>query len=251
MKILNHLTKCLMILLLSLPLAVAAQEDMSAQSVQALKRLAAKYQESPYLSFSVLYRYNTENNPGQYLDTLRGQYKLHGNKYWSILDQQESVCDASLQLTIFREDNILYLSKAASPGQAVNPLAMLDSLLAQGKDNHFTYNTTKQEEVVSISLAGNGPCRKITWHIDRKSGWLTLMESQMRADQLFDPAIRSQVADGTSSYVNVETLYQQYQTASFDERLFDLSKYIRKEASGYSAVAPYEGYKVFLGSPGL
>ena len=230
-----------------------AQAPVS-QALQAMRRVAATYQQARFLSFDVLYRYAAEDKRNEYLDSLKGQYKVHGSRYWSVLDNRESVYDTRLLLLLFQEDSLIYLARPASAtGQeaALNPLAMPDTFLLNQKNMDCSYTVSPQEELIGMHFTGNGPCREVTWHVDRKSGYLTKMVSIMRADQLYDPSVRSLVTDAASAYVIVETLYTNYRQGTFDESVFDLGRYIKKEGKGYVTVAPYERYKVFVGTPGL
>ncbi len=229
--------------------------DDAGKAMQAIRSMAAKYQQAQYLSFDILYRYAAESKPGEYLDSLKGQYKLHGNRYWNILDNRESVYDTRLLLMRFEEDSIIYLAKpgegAAQSGTGNIGLAMLDTMLFNNKEAQYAWKETNAEQVITLSLAGPVACRQMTWHIDRTTGFLTKMVSIVRSEQLYDPSVRSQIADAATSYVIVETLYSNYRQGTFNDNVFDLGKYIKKEGQDYVTVAPYERYKVFLGTPGL
>jgi hypothetical protein len=234
-----------------------AREEIAVKAIGILHKLATKYQQAQYLGFDVLYRYAAEGTPGTYLDTLRGQYKLQGSRFWSILDNRVSICDDHLMLIVFNEDSLIYLvrppvaSTTQGQGGSANPMAIPDSLLLRDKNTGYQYETTPAEELVSMTFKENVPCKKITWHIDRKTGYLTKVISIMRSDQLYDPTVRPLVTDAATSWVIVETLYDNYRQGAFDDSVFDLGKYIKKEGQEYVTVAPYESYKVFLGSSGL
>ncbi|WP_276482886.1 hypothetical protein [Paraflavitalea pollutisoli] len=249
MRKIIYLIACCSLCLIALSTQAQTESDPRAKS--ALRRLASAYQQPAYLGFDVLYRYASESNPKQYLDSLRGQYKVHGNKFWSQLDSQETVSNSELVLTVFKEDKLLFLAKAAAGGAPGNPVAMLDSFLVESRANAFTYTSSAAEEIVSLQLPDGGPCKKMTWYIDRKTGYLRRMESLMRSDQLYEPAAQPLLKDAASVYVVVETDYQHYRTGGFGDEVFDLGKYYRKEGGEYIAQAPYDGYKVFLSSTGL
>jgi hypothetical protein len=239
----------------SLPFRSWGQADDAGKALQAIRSLAAKYQQAQYLSFDIVYRYAAENKPGVYLDSLRGQYKLHGNRYWSILDNRESIYDTRLLLMRFEEDSIIYLAKpgtgAKQAGAGNVGLAMLDTVLFNTKDAQYAWAETNTEQLVTVSFIGPVACRRMTWHIDRATGLLTKMVSLVRSEQLYDPSVRSQITEAATSYVIVETLYSNYRQGAFTDKVFDLGKYIKKEGQDYVTVAPYERYKVFIGTPGL
>lgn len=233
------------------------QDEETIKATVAMRRLADKYQQARLLSFDVLYRYAAADKPGEYQDSLRGQCRLHGNRYWSVLDNTESVYDGRLLAVLFKEDSILYLARPAAvavpagQGGAANPMAMIDTFLLRNKGSRCSYTATPGEELITLSFPGTGPYKQITWQVNRKTGYLEKMTSLVRSDQLYDPAVRAQVADAASVYVVVETLYSNSREGAYDEQVFDLGRYVKKEGDAWVAVAPYDHYKVFLGSNGL
>ncbi|NII26635.1 hypothetical protein HB364_16215 [Pseudoflavitalea sp. X16] len=234
-----------------------AQEEATSKAAAAMRRLAEKYQQARLLSFDVLYRYAAEGKPGEYLDSLRGQCKVHGNRYWSALDNTESVYDGQLLVMLFKEDSIIYLAKPAAAsmpgaqGGAANPVAMIDTFLLHNKGSQCFYTATPGEELITLSLPGTGPYKQITWQVNRKTGYLDKMTSLVRSDQLYDPSVRAQVTDAASSYVVVETLYSNFRQGAYEESIFAPGRYAKKEGDTWVTVVPYEKYKVFLGSTGL
>ncbi|WP_315814250.1 hypothetical protein [Paraflavitalea speifideaquila] len=198
------------------------------KAVVALHKLAAKYHQPQWLSFDVQFRYAAETQPATWLDSLGGQYKLHGNRFWSILDDQVSINDGQLQLMVFAEDKLLMLARAGSNAGA-GPVSMLDSFLVIQKEGNYQFTTTATEEVIEISFPGPGMYKKLAWHIDKQSGYLNKMVSVLPANQLYDPSVRALVNGGSDAYVIVETLYRHYQQGAFTEGVFNLGKYIKKK----------------------
>jgi hypothetical protein len=75
------------------------------------------------------------------------------------------------------------------------------------------------------------------------------MISVVNAAHLYDAAARSMLSDNTT-YAIVEVAYSNYRQTAIGEN-FTSSRYFRKEDDQYVALSPYEGYQVFLGTPGL
>lgn len=230
------------------PLKGFTQDDTTGKALQALHRMVSAYRQAHHLHFDILYRYAAESNPGEYLDSLVGQYKIHGNRYWSQLSNSETVSDGRLMLTVFTEDSLIYLAAAPS---TLNVMTMLDTLLPKQMNAQYHYAVSGTEELVTLSFAGGSAYKEVTWHIDRKTGYLNKMVSVVSADQLYDPAVRSLVTGTANAYVVVETLYNNYRENAFDEQVFDTGRYVRKEGQEYVPVGAYENYQVFVGSPGL
>lgn len=236
------------------PRAVQAQDSGHQQCLEAMHRLAANYQAAAFLRFEVLYRYANTAKPQEYLDSLRGEYKINGTRYWSLLNQQETLVNGDWMVMVFPEDSLLYLSqpgKHAIPGGITSLPTIVDSLLLANPRAQWSYAADAQEERVTMEFPVAEPYKKITWHIDRQSGYLSKMVSLLPAAGLYDPAVQSLLTPGEPTYVVVETLYRQYRQDGFDENLFDAGRYFRKQGTEYVATGQYEHYKIHLGKPGL
>jgi hypothetical protein len=228
---------------------VSAQVGEQVRALGALRQLQLVYQQAKLLSFDVRYTYAKEEAPVEILDSLDGQYRLHGSRYWGLLGNTESVYDDQLLLLLFKEDSLLYLARPKGAG--AGPVAMVDSLLLQQPGSRFGYAETASELLVSLVLPETSPYKKMTWHIDRRTGYLNRTSSLVRSDQLYEAAVRSSIPEAAAEYVVVETVYSHYRNGGFPESIFDLDRYLKKEGTEYVAQGAYAGYKVFLGSTGL
>ena len=226
-----------------------AQEGMREKVSGELKKLAEKYKQSETISFDIMYRYAAENKPAEMLDSLSGSFKIHGQEYWYRLAETEAAGNSNILMTLFKEDGVMYLSKPHSTVLHTNPIALLDSLATD-------------KRIVSCNLiAGSGYTRiiltcqpgmaykKIEYDIDARTGLLSKMISTVQAKQLYDPAVRDKVSDGT--YAIIEACFTNYNQEKFSEKDFDLTRYFKKQGNDYVTVPPYDSYKIFIGSPNL
>jgi hypothetical protein len=76
------------------------------------------------------------------------------------------------------------------------------------------------------------------------------MINVVRSDQLYDAAVQHMV-DAEQSYAIVEAVYSNYRPENVDDGLFNISRYFKKEGDDYITVAPFDMYKIFLGTPNL
>jgi hypothetical protein len=76
------------------------------------------------------------------------------------------------------------------------------------------------------------------------------MVNIVESRELYDPSVRSLVA-GNSSYAIVETDLTNYREGAFEDSELDPGRYFKKVGKEYVSVAPYESYKIFLGTPDL
>lgn len=230
--------------------ASAQATDEKQATILALKKLATVYRAFKNLSFDVAWYYADEQKPSVYLDSLRGQFKLSGNNYWYSLANTEIVSDGRFAVVLYKEDSLMYLTRSSAATQMVNPVTQIDSFLQHHENLVFHSSNTGSIQRVAIDFPANGPYKSISYDIDVKTGYMLRMRSVVQSDLLLDPSVR-QAAGNMSGYAIVEVWFTRYSTNSFSNAVFDMNHYFRKEGQEYVTVAPYNTYKIFLGTPDL
>jgi hypothetical protein len=217
--------------------------------MKAMEEMISRYRESKYLSFNVTYKYASEQEPENYLDSLTGNYKLNGSNYWYSLDNTEVIGSKDYSVLLFKEDHVMYLAPPASRGR-MDFLASLDSFLVNRDNITPSLQEEEGQKKLLLSFGKGSPCKSIEYSIDKGSGYITRIREIVRAGQLYDPAARSKV-DSDTAYAIIEMNFSDYRSGSFDDKLLDTDNYFRKEGQQYVTVAPYDSYKIFLGAPNL
>jgi hypothetical protein len=252
--------KKIMLLLLLIPgLKVSLAQVKPEQAVlKAMQQLLSVYNHVSQLSFKVNYRYAAEETPGVYLDSLNGQVKISGSRYWYDLALTEYILNTDYQIMIFKEDQLIYLARpsrevaSAMTLQGLGPqnLTTFDSLLTNSKDISCNYSDNATEQILQIVFVNHPVYKKISWNIDKSTGYIKKITSVVKAGQLYDPSIRSQV-DDKDTYAIVEASFSNYSAGIVDESLFNSNRYFIKEGQAYKPTEQYRDYKIFLGTPGL
>lgn len=214
------------------------------------RAVAEHYRNAGNLSFDVTYKYAAEGEPGRWLDSLSGNFKMNNSSYWYRLDSTEAMGTRDYALILFREDRVMYLSRPNSQTRSANPLTQFDSLVL--KDNKVKAGLTEDgnQELVTLEFQPGLVYKRITYYIDRKTYFLTRMISMVRSDQLYEKSVRSMMK-GTDSYVIMETDYNNYQRGGFPEGELDTGRYFKKEGGEYVTLPPYDSYKILLASSNL
>lgn len=229
--------KIMIIILLTSGINSFAQTDARKEALELMRKLVKTYAPLSGLSFDIAYKYSMEKTPGVYLDSLSGQCKIMGDRYWYQLDSTESIKTSDYLVMVFREDEVIYLAKPSANMQANNPLAMIDSLLFQNNKISFEVKNEKLWQNLVMNFPAGSAYKKIEYRIDKLTGFLTNMIAIVKNE--------------ASEYAIVESRFFNYKLGQMDQTVFDANRYFRKNGSEYIAVAPFEQYKVFLGSPGL
>jgi hypothetical protein len=247
-----HLYIVLFGLVFSLTGAPAALGQGTAKDscLKMMKEMVDRYRETSYLSFDVTYRYAAEGNPGTYLDSLRGNYRLNGNDYWYSLDSTEVTSYQGTCVLLFKEDHIMYLVPLNARKKNVDFLAALDSLLQHLGATAPVLKEDGEVKKILLTFAGRSPIKSIEYSIDKRSGYISRIRQIVKSDQLYDPSVRGRI-EGGIPYAIVDMDFSNYHSGAFGERQLDTAQYFKKEGKQYVSVAPYEEYKIFLGAPNL
>jgi hypothetical protein len=227
-----------------------AQTPEKQRAVEILRSLSDRYRTYKSLHFAIAYKYASEARPGVYLDSLKGDFKMSGSRYKYRLDSTEFIGNSDLTLILYRQDRVMFLSKTSPAMQSGNPMALLDSMLLKNDSVNCQLSETKEQQKIKISFRPGLATREMEYTIDRKSGFVTRIINVVQSQQLYDPSVRSLV-DGHSSYAVVETDFMNYREGDFEDSELDTSKYFKKEGKDYITLAPYNSYKIFLGTPDL
>jgi hypothetical protein len=206
-----------------------------------------------FLHFDVAYYYADEMNPGQNLDSLKGQFKFYKNKFWYRLDNTEAMSDSSNFVTLFGEDQLMYLSKLPKNNLSTNPLGQLDSVLTylENQHIHFSLKEGRSENILTFEFDSVTTYKRVVYVIDAKTNFIKRIDNTVNASELYDPSARP-LLEKTEKYVIVKAVMNNYGLEKIDpSSFFNTEKYYRKESGKYIAVAPFENYRIFLATPNL
>jgi hypothetical protein len=226
------------------------QSDNARLAMNALLKLSETYNSSKQLSFDIKYLYASEQSPAVVLDSLQGSFKLDADRYWYSLDSTETLSDGGKVIVLYKEDKVMYLTKASNAGRSLNQMLSIDSLLSKSDGVAFSIKKEKTNNQIRIVFPDGKSCKWIEYTIDSKTGYLKQMIQLVKDELLYDPGI-SVAAEQNSKYSIITTLFSHYESGTFGEGFFDAGRYYRKSGSDFTACKPYENYKVFLGSTDL
>lgn len=226
-----------------------AQGDNKQAVMLELNKLFDTYKNSPALSVDLAWYSSPETDPDNYIDSLKGQLKLNGTDSWYSLDSTESLTAGGYTIVLFKEDGLMYLNKPSAQN-GVAPSLLMDSMLLQNKDVTCSMRQSPEETVLIFQFKSESSYKLIEYIINRKTGFLTGIKSIVKSEHLYDASFR-ELLETKDSYSCIEVKYSNYQINSFDKSLLDVNRYFKKEGEEYIPIAPFDQYKIFLGSPNL
>jgi len=227
-----------------------AQESEKQKLVQELNAISEHYRGIEYLSFDIGYKYSNEQQPGAYLDTLIGSFKISGGNYWYRLDNTEAIGNNDLLLMLFKEDQIIYLTKPSSFSVYQKPLDLIDSLLKNNDIISSSIRTVNKQRKIVLRFKAGMKYKSIEYDIDESSGFILKMRCIVGASALYELSVKS-LLENENTYAVIEAEFTNYQKTAFSSDQFNLTKYFKKEGDEYIALPPYENYKIFLGTTHL
>jgi len=236
---------CTMILVI-LSLLAAAQTAQRDSVMQKLKDMAVAYRNANHLSFDATYLYANEDKPAVYLDSLKGSFKVHGNRYAYILDNTEFLGNDSLNLVVFNEDKIIYVN-GPSIAQSANPLAMIDSVMMINQYSNVTLTSSGNIQKITIDFSPGFMFKKAEYIIDPVSGLITRMKAIIHSVEMYDPAVKP-MFNKTAEYGILEVRFSNYKTNAFTDAAFSETRYILKSGHQYKGAAAYSNYQILNGS---
>ncbi|HEY8972553.1 MAG TPA: hypothetical protein VIM64_25785 [Puia sp.] len=230
---------------------VAAQDMAAKQHAIAIFRNAAeRYKSNRELHFNMRYRYAAEDKPTVWLDSLKGDFAVYGDRYRYRLDSTEFVGGKDLSVILFKQDQVMYLAKPGADTRNINPMALLDSLLLKDDSVGCRIMETKDWQTIILSFHPAKKTKRIEYVVDRHTGFITKMVNVVSARELYDPSVQQKVAND-ATYAIVETDLSGYRETNVMKEEWDLGRLFKKEGKEYIPQPPYQSYKIFLGSPDL
>lgn len=243
--------KTLWLLLPAILLAGLRSEGQTPRqtAINELKAVYRKYQETPFLGFLVNYRYALEQNPGVFLDSLSGKFKLHHSNYWYELDSTETIANERMVVMLFKADDVMMLNKPSNSIRTLNPVALLDSLLLSDSSVDVSMQSGATTKKITLVLPQGSRFKKLEYFINNQSGFVTKATCLAAAEQMYEDALQSFVVGKSFAYIEIRM--SNYTTGGFGLGQFDTDKYYQKQGGTYTVKPAFSRYKIFLGSANL
>lgn len=209
------------------------------------------YQAANYLSFTAKYRYAEEGTPTFYEDSATAVYKIHGYKYWGVMDSVEFMQNDSFQIAAYLPEQTLALGLPTYQYDRSLPLSYWDSLFS--KTDAFTYSIGIDQGYKKITVnyldVETSPVKQFEMWYDS----VTLMVHHIRF-KIDNGASDEELKQNGSLSGNIvisDIEFSNYQTGQFTAAIFNSANYFIKSGSDYVPISPYNGFEVFLISKGL
>lgn len=229
-----------------------AQTNDLAKARQLLANLQHKYASERALQFDVQYLYTNESKPDIVLDSIGGTIALQGDNYRFSIQNTLTVKNSRYIIHLFKDDKLMYVSKAGKTASPVDPIKMIDSLLAHVPGLQLQLEETNAHQLLTLLMPAGMTYKSIRFNIDEKTGYLHNLVYLIKTDQLVDPSLRNaEGKEAYDSYARVETRFANYTVANIDKAAFSEDSFFTRNGKKLEPVNDYKDYKIFLATPNL
>lgn len=224
----------------------AAQQLKDAELKKAVAKMLAAYSQPQHLSFAVHYSYTHEATPGERIDSMNGQVRMHGTDYYYAMAGTKTIKKDTSFIILFGEDKLMYVTHLKNAAMYTQPISALDSF-ARSLDRikHTTSRETQGTIAVQLFFPQGAPYKSLEFSIDETTGYVSRLVYHIDNTTLD--------AEGNDVYASdrIEARFTDYSLTPFDTDLFETSHYYTK-VNGQLKVSPsFQEYTLFSGTPNL
>jgi len=232
--------------------AIAQEVSQLNKVTEQMKLLRESYDTRP-VSFDLRYVYSNEHTPADILDSLSGNIIMDSTNYRCILDNTETISNGKYNIILFKEDQVMYLSKGTATNATQDPLQTIQTVLEKSGASGCTITNNKRNKVIHIDFVPGGACKQIEMVIDTVARRLLSMEYIVRTSQLMEipGATGSEQPEGYEEFARVRADFYNYRFLLPDKSRFDERTFFYKEGDTFKTTAAYSSYKIFIATPNL
>jgi hypothetical protein len=250
----NINTKLIAILIAILPVMGYAQTAANKDSALALfKEMINTYRRAGYLSFQLEYTYKNAANPEVVLDSINGQVKMNKDNYHLLLGNTETIHNDKYNVTLYKQDSLIYVSKSSIEKNIINPVSIIDSMLTKIHNIDISLTSKRNLQIISINFPDSTNYKSAEFVIDKKNGYLFQVRYKVNITQMLGHSENNNPkgASQESKWGLIRTRYYNYKVNTFDDSEFDDKKYFIKKGSEFKPTDLYKHYKIFIATPGI
>jgi hypothetical protein len=185
---------------------------------------------------------------------MSGEVAMDKNRSRFVIDEVETVNNGTYSIRVMKEEKLIYLSAASASSVVMDPVHIMDSVLAHLQGVRMQIERGKGESTLRISFPPNQQYKRISMTVNESTGYFQKVvyelytEGLVAQDQMAQPGNTGQYqAEG-----RVEVLFSNYRRGQFNDSLFDEGQYFTRLGKGnYQPSETYKDYQIFLASTTL
>jgi len=230
--------------------AISAQPD--SKLIGQMKQLQRTYKEAANLKFDIEYVYATESKPKVYLDSMKGNMTINGSNYRLALNGTETIKNDRYIIHVFKDDKLIYLTKASAENGNSSPGMLIDSAFANISNLTFRLDSNASTKKLTLTFPQQSSYKTVVFTINNATGYITNTRYVVKTEQLLESRKQESILEKEyDEYGVVEATFSNYRKVQEDTRSFDDKSFFVKNGNEYVPVAQFKDFSIFLGSPNL
>lgn len=223
------------------------RDSLFAQKVNLLEetsKMRNAYRQQSFLSYRIKYNITTTSHPEEILDTMSGIMKMHGDKFWGILNEIEFMQNHEYLISAYYNYRMLKVDTPSAIYPALANISFIDSLI--GKDNY----------TLTSSVEGNNKSLLFVFKQD-KFLYKTFSIVYDATTYFLKQLIYTVAAEGgNESKYELETKgdklikvdFSDYSIRNFDTNVFNTENYLHRQGDLLSPEGKFAEYQLNIGS---
>ena len=235
--------------ILTMSSVLHAQQDSIARLRYIFTSLQRVYRQDKSLNYTIHYTYSTPQTPKIVLDSASAMVSIKGDTYHCKVNNTEILSTDSITVVLFKDEKIMYLSKARQQAALYNPAAMLDTLIENHTVTGISFDSSNDARSVSLEFNPATGYKSIRFSIDAATGYISSIQYIVRTDMLTEKMDGYAGHGDITEYAVVSAHFDNYNQLAVVPIQFN--DFYLKDGKNYKVTGKYRDYQLYLGSSGL
>ncbi|MBO9151153.1 hypothetical protein ACFOTA_02970 [Chitinophaga sp. GCM10012297] len=233
-------------------LGAGAQQVDTSRLFREITEVQAMFRDKE-LAFDMRYTYADESRPLAIIDSAKG--KMEMTKAGSRYELSNVVCvnNNRYVIVLFKDDKLMYLSKAFFMTPA-DPFQQMRAMIGQGSVRKFSVEKTADGKKLQLEFDPQGPCRKIELETNPVDGVVKKIRYTIRTEMIRGGSlgqISTEHAGDFGEHVVVSMYFEKYRKPEWSAAQFDEKNFFFREGEELKTTAAYQDYTIFKASTNL
>lgn len=202
-----------------------------------LNRIMGTLNTTPYLTFTCNYYTEKLDSSGLKRDSVMGWFKLNGKKFSSKRDSTTLIQNSFYCLSINKRDSFMLVSRTQDIYTSIFGFNLLESTLQRSYISGVTMSDSSTQRKMTYSLKSYAPYTLVEICYDTTTYFPKYVTYKMK---MYGQGV---VLPGF--YLQVTAKFSGFTTNSFTDAAFDTSPYINRLNGVYTAVVPFNNFRLY------
>lgn len=222
----------------------AAQTADSLNPYWEISKLNVVIADTGKLSFDVNYTMEQSDSSGISRDTLVGNYKLWGQKFYAQLDSNEYIQDGHNNVAVDHAGKVMIVSGPKEVFPTILQMNIMEPQFLENYVDKINVVDTNRFRKICIEFKDNAPYKSYLLYYDTATYFVSCVKLKIRGQiRLVDQF--GSYAPEPNYYTLIKVDFTNYQENAFSGTVFDTSKFFTQVNGVYTVKPAYADYELF------